>query len=89
MDVDSASTFTPDTKNGQYGTLVIDGDGKWTYTLNNAHPQVDTLSVDEHLKETFTVTTADGTPQEIVITINGGTTLRRRGTIPTRTTTRS
>ena len=45
--------------------------GVWTYTLNNANSAVQALNVGDTLTDTFTVTTVDGTPQVVTITING------------------
>ena len=53
-----------------YGTFEMNG-GTWTYTLNNAHPAVQALAVSETLSDTYTVTAADGSTQQISITITG------------------
>ncbi len=45
--------------------------GVWIYTLNNAHPAVQALNVGGTLNDSFTVTTIDGTPQLVTITIAG------------------
>ena len=46
-------------------------DGVWTYTLNDANSAVQALNVGDTLTDTFTVTTVDGTPQVVTVTING------------------
>ena len=45
--------------------------GVWTYTLDNTNSAVQTLNVGDTLTDTFTVTTIDGTPQVVTITIHG------------------
>ncbi|OWT67299.1 MULTISPECIES: VCBS domain-containing protein, partial [unclassified Achromobacter] len=56
---------------GQHGTFSITSDGTWTYNLNNADPAVQALGVNESMTEKFTVTSADGTPSTITVTIQG------------------
>src|SRR5256885_4929173 len=46
-------------------------DGVWSYTLNNTNCTVQALNVCDKLTDCFTVTTIDGTPQVVTITING------------------
>jgi VCBS repeat-containing protein len=46
-------------------------DGVWTYTLDNTNCDVQALNVCDKLTDCFTVTTIDGTPQVLTITING------------------
>jgi len=71
----AANTFTaissPTKSDKGYGTLTMTAAGVWTYTLNNANPAVQALNVGDTLTDTFTVTTVDGTPQVVTITING------------------
>ena len=45
--------------------------GVWTYTLNNNNAAVEALNVDDSLSDSFTATTADGTQQQVSITIHG------------------
>src|SRR5690348_3857273 len=45
--------------------------GHWNYTLDNTNATVQALNVGQTLTDTFTVTTIDGTPQQVTITING------------------
>ncbi|ANN71814.1 retention module-containing protein [Bordetella bronchialis] len=54
-----------------HGTFSIDANGNWTYNLNNSDPKVQALGVGESLTEKITVLTADGTPTEVTITIDG------------------
>jgi large repetitive protein len=56
---------------GSHGSLLIDGVGAWIYTLNNGDSAVQALPDGGLLTDTITVHTADGTAQDIVITING------------------
>jgi VCBS repeat-containing protein len=75
-DVDNApNTFTavsaPTASEGGYGTFTMTADGVWTYTLNEGNSAVQALNVGGTLTDTFTVTTEDGTPQVVTITIKG------------------
>ncbi|WP_390521848.1 VCBS domain-containing protein, partial [Vibrio fortis] len=45
-----------------------DAHGHWVFTANSAFNQ---LNVGDNVEETFTVTSADGTPSTIKVTING------------------
>ncbi|WP_446612380.1 VCBS domain-containing protein [Vibrio jasicida] len=68
-DVDNLdNTFTPDLITGTYGNLAIDANGHWVFTANSAFNQ---LNVGDKVEETFTVTSVDGTPSTIKVTING------------------
>ncbi len=75
-DVDNPpNTFTavtsPTASAGGYGTFTMTPDGVWTYKLDNDNRAVQALNVGDKLTDTFTVTTIDGTPQVVTITING------------------
>jgi len=75
-DVDNTpNTFTaidtPKASTGGYGTFTMTADGVWTYTLDNTNCKVQALNVCDKLTDCFTVTTVDGTPQVVTITING------------------
>ncbi|WP_274883760.1 VCBS domain-containing protein [Vibrio harveyi] len=68
-DVDNPdNAFTPDSINGTHGDLIIDANGHWVFTANNAFNQ---LNVGDKVEETFAVTSVDGTPSTIKVTING------------------
>ncbi|RLM48433.1 VCBS domain-containing protein, partial [Halorubrum sp. Atlit-28R] len=68
-DVDSAEKFVAQSNvAGDHGVFSIDEDGNWTYTANSAY---DELNVDDTLTDTFTVTSADGTPTSVTVTIQG------------------
>ncbi len=57
---------------GTFGTLTVSAAGAWTYAVDNANAAVDALSdVAETLIDTITVSTADGTQQQISVTIEG------------------
>ena len=75
-DVDNtANAFTavcpPTASDAGYGTFTMTADGVWTYTLDNANCTVQALNVGDTLTDTFTVTTVDGTPQVVTVTIHG------------------
>ena len=75
-DIDNTpNTFTaidtPTASTGGYGTFTMTTDGVWTYTLDNTNGKVQALNVCDKLTDCFTVTTIDGTPQVVTITING------------------
>ncbi|MGF1774291.1 VCBS domain-containing protein [Vibrio wakamikoensis] len=53
------------------GTLTITETGAWNYEVDNTNPTVQGLGEGDSLTETFQVLSEDGTPQNIVITING------------------
>ena len=65
------SSFNAETVNGAYGDLVIAANGSWTYSADNSQAVIQELGAGETLIETVTVTSADGTTQDITITING------------------
>lgn len=75
-DVDNPSnTFTavtsPKASTSGYGSFTMTAAGVWTYTLDNAGSVVQALNVGDTLTDSFTVTTLDGTPQVVTITIHG------------------
>ncbi len=75
-DVDNPpNTFTavtsPTPSNAGYGTFTMTAAGVWIYTLDNSNHAVQALNVGDTLTDTFTVTTVDGTPQLVTVTING------------------
>ena len=45
--------------------------GVWTYTLDDTNSAVQALNVGDTLTDTFTVSSIDGTPQVVTITIHG------------------
>ncbi|PMJ92777.1 VCBS domain-containing protein [Vibrio sp. 10N.261.55.A7] len=57
--------------NGHLGTLTISKDGSWTYDLDNTNPKVQALGQGSTATDTITVHSADGTPHQITITVNG------------------
>lgn len=75
-DVDNPDdTFTvvgaPTASANGYGTFTVTIVGIWSYTLDNTDAAVEALNVGDTLTDTFTVTTVDGTPQVVTITIDG------------------
>ncbi|MCS0352882.1 VCBS domain-containing protein [Vibrio ordalii] len=57
--------------NGHLGTLTITKDGAWTYALDNSNPAVQRLAQGSTATDIITVHSADGTPHQITITVNG------------------
>ena len=74
-DVDNPfNTFTavgPTPSAQGYGSFAMTAAGVWTYTLDNANSAVQALNAGNTLSDSFTVTTVDGTPQVVTITITG------------------
>ncbi|WP_421282136.1 VCBS domain-containing protein, partial [Aeromonas taiwanensis] len=68
-DVDNPdNTFTASSTVGAIGTFSIDAAGAWAFTANSAFNQ---LNVGDSVTETYNVTSIDGTPSTVQITING------------------
>ncbi len=67
----SESTFISTTIIGSYGSLTIDTSGNWSYTADNSQSAIQQLDNGESLIDTLTVSAFDGTPHDIVITLNG------------------
>jgi VCBS repeat-containing protein len=75
-DVDNApNTFTtvsaPTESARGFGTFTMTANGVWAYTIDQANHAVQALNVGDTLTDTFTVTTIDGTPQVVTVTIHG------------------
>jgi VCBS repeat-containing protein len=72
---DTPNTFaaisTPTESARGFGTFTMTTAGVWTYTVNDASSAVQALNVGDRLTDSFTVTTIDGTPQVVSVTING------------------
>ncbi|WP_380785607.1 VCBS domain-containing protein [Sphingomonas sp. R86521] len=68
------------TLTGQYGTLVLNGDGTYVYTLSAA--KTGPLGETDHPTDTFNFTTPDGSPGQVVITIDGVNDAPTVGVIP-------
>jgi VCBS repeat-containing protein len=76
VDVDNApnsfiAVTSPTASSNGYGSFTMTAAGVWTYTLNNSNAEVQALNVGGTLIDTFIVTTVDGTPQVVTITITG------------------
>ncbi|WP_269147794.1 VCBS domain-containing protein [Vibrio coralliirubri] len=56
---------------GNLGTLHLTDSGAWTYDLDNTAPNVQALGVNKTATDTITVHSADGTPYQVTITVNG------------------
>lgn len=55
---------------GAFGSLSIDADGNWQYSATDSEA-LQSLGDGDSVTDTFTVTTVDGTPQEVAITLDG------------------
>ncbi|MGL1115716.1 VCBS domain-containing protein, partial [Vibrio vulnificus] len=56
---------------GNLGTLHLTDSGAWTYVLDNTDPTVQALGKGSTATDTITVHSADGTPHQVTITVNG------------------
>ncbi|CAK2525466.1 hypothetical protein VCRA2128O305_230051 [Vibrio crassostreae] len=63
--------FQSEQLQGHLGTLSIQPDGSWTYDLDNQNPTVQALGQGSTATDTITVHSADGTPHQITIAVNG------------------
>ena len=64
----STTPSRPTPSPGTYGDFTIDAGGNWTFTANSTF---DSLDETQSISETFNVTSVDGTPSTVQITING------------------
>ncbi len=69
-DIDAGENFFSSIEEfeGEFGTFSIDEDGQWTFVANSAFDQ---LNVGDSVEESFTVTSIDGTPATVTVTITG------------------
>ncbi len=68
------SLVYPATVTGQFGTFSINAAGEWVYDLDQTNEQVVALVSSDMpplIDTPFTITTADGTTQEVAITVSG------------------
>ncbi|WP_141677285.1 VCBS domain-containing protein, partial [Aliivibrio sp. 1S128] len=71
-DTDSGEAHFANTDiQGTLGTLHLTDNGAWTYDLDNTNPQVQSLAQGATTTDVITVNSADGTPHQITITVNG------------------
>ena len=56
---------------GTYGSLVISADGTWNYSADNTQAVIQNLTSGTSLSDSLTISSVDGTPHTVVITING------------------
>ncbi|MGR6861310.1 retention module-containing protein [Aliivibrio salmonicida] len=76
-DVDLSDTHTWDVQpaSGTYGSITVDGNGKWVYTINNGLDATQHLAEGEAGEDKFIVTVNDGqggtAQKEIVISLEG------------------
>jgi VCBS repeat-containing protein len=66
-----AAVVTTTASDHGYGAFTMTSAGAWTYTLNNTNTAVQAINAGGHLTDTFTAATADGTTQQVMVTING------------------
>ncbi|MFZ6042245.1 VCBS domain-containing protein [Vibrio natriegens] len=75
QDVDSGeAAFTPITdvtSDSGYGHFSLSADGQWQYHADNNQPDIQQLAAGEPLTDSITVTSVDGTPHTISVTIEG------------------
>ncbi|WP_440878459.1 VCBS domain-containing protein, partial [Vibrio natriegens] len=75
QDVDSGeAAFTPITdviSDSGYGHFSLSTDGQWQYHADNNQPAIQQLAAGEPLTDSITVTSVDGTPHTISVTIEG------------------
>ncbi|MBY6196826.1 VCBS domain-containing protein [Vibrio hangzhouensis] len=72
QDIDRGESHTlAEVVQGQFGSLTIDDQGHWHYQVNNNLTAIQQLTATSHLEEVLTIHTADNTPQQIQIMING------------------
>jgi VCBS repeat-containing protein len=71
-DVDSPATFVAQNNAAEgHGTFSISSAGAWSYTLDDSNASVQALGIGGILHDLVTVATADGTTQQIDITVHG------------------
>ncbi|WP_122033012.1 VCBS domain-containing protein [Aliivibrio sp. EL58] len=71
-DIDIGETHFSNTNIiGTLGTLHLTDNGSWTYDLDNTNPTVQALGKGRTATDTITVHSADGTPHQVTITVNG------------------
>ncbi|WP_218066038.1 VCBS domain-containing protein, partial [Aliivibrio sp. 1S175] len=56
---------------GSLGTLHLTDSGAWTYDLDNTNPAVQALGKGSTATDSITVHSADGTPHQVTVTVNG------------------
>ncbi|MDH5994202.1 VCBS domain-containing protein [Vibrio splendidus] len=71
-DIDTGEAHFANTDiQGSLGTLHLTDNGAWTYDLDNTKPAVQALGNGATATDTITVHSADGTPHQVTITVNG------------------
>jgi VCBS repeat-containing protein len=72
VDPDRAeSGFRPAVIEGEAGTFTLLANGSWSYSALNSATVVQQIGMGDSLTETFTALSIDGTPIDVVVTING------------------
>ncbi|KQN48786.1 hypothetical protein ASE98_05205 [Pseudomonas sp. Leaf48] len=71
-DVDTGEgILTAQTVQGAYGTLELNSDGTWRYSADNAQQAIQQLGQGATLTDHVNLTSADGTPYQISVTVHG------------------
>ena len=65
------SVFSAETITGSYGSLTIDASGNWSYSADNTQTEIQELGNSDSMTDVITVSSVDGTPHQITITISG------------------
>ncbi|MEV3844167.1 VCBS domain-containing protein [Aeromonas veronii] len=56
---------------GSYGQFSLDENGQWHYQIDNSKPEVQALRDGQNVTDSFTVASADGSQQQVTVTITG------------------
>jgi VCBS repeat-containing protein len=71
-DIDQGEAkFVAETVQGNYGSIDINEEGNWVYTADNSQEEIQKLASGSTLNDVVSVQSADGTTQNITITITG------------------
>jgi VCBS repeat-containing protein len=65
------SSFNAGVFGGSYGVIMLDAAGNWAYAANTSQAAIQGLTTSDTLNDTITISSADGTPHDIVIAIMG------------------
>ncbi|WP_417700907.1 VCBS domain-containing protein [Pseudophaeobacter sp.] len=56
---------------GTYGSFALAADGRWTYSALNGQDAIQALGLGDRLTDSVTITSVDGTPHALTVTIAG------------------
>ncbi|EAU47295.1 VCBS [Salipiger bermudensis HTCC2601] len=66
------AAFVPQTDiAGSYGSFALAADGRWTYSALNGQVAIQGLGSGDSLTDSVTITSVDGTPHDLTVTIAG------------------